>query len=60
MLGKVVRPTSVRFSRTNRSASYHRCGSASAPVTQKPAPTTSLVKRAALAKNAEAKVTHAA
>ncbi|WP_171754949.1 hypothetical protein [Vibrio sp. MACH09] len=55
-----MRPTSVRFSRTNRSASYHRCGSASAPVTQKPAPTTSLVKRAALAKNAEAKVTHAA
>jgi len=56
----LMRPASVRFSRTNRSASYHRSGSTSAPTASKPAPATTLVKRVAMAKNAEQKVTQAA
>jgi hypothetical protein len=55
-----MRPTPVRSSHTNRSASRRRPGFVSAPVNSKPAPQVNLVARNAQKIQQENKVTEAA
>ncbi len=55
-----MRPTTVRFSHTNRSAMRRRSGFATAPVARKLAPAKTLVETNALTASPEAKVEQAA
>ncbi|WP_172953574.1 hypothetical protein [Vibrio salilacus] len=59
-LGNLMRPTTVRFSHTNRSAMRRRSGFVSAPMAKKPAPAMTLVERTAVMASAPAKVVQAA
>lgn len=55
-----MRPTTVRFSNTNRSAMRRRSGFAVAPVARKTASAPTLVERNALTASPETKVVQAA
>ncbi|MFM2588477.1 hypothetical protein [Vibrio sp. TBV020] len=55
-----MRPTTVRFSHTNRSAMRRRSGFVAAPVAKKTAPTMTLVEKTAVMASAPAKVVKAA
>lgn len=55
-----MRPTTVRFSHTNRSAMRRRSGFAAAPVAKKIAPAKTLVESNALTASPETKVNQAA
>ncbi len=55
-----MRPTTVRFSHTNRSAMRRRSGFAAAPVAKKIAPAKTIVETNALTASPETKVVQAA
>ena len=55
-----MRPTSVRFAHTNRSATRRRSGFAAAAKAKQVAPTITLVEKNALVQNLSNKVTQAA
>ncbi|MEF1288240.1 hypothetical protein [Vibrio sp. M260118] len=55
-----MRPTTVRFSHTNRSAMRRRSGFVSTPVAKRSAPAMTLVEKTALMAVTTAKVTKAA
>lgn len=55
-----MRPTTVRFSHTNRSAMRRRSGFAAAPTSKKTAPGMTLVEKNALMPQTPAKVVQAA
>ena len=55
-----MRPTTVRFSHTNRSAMRRRSGFVSAPVAKKLAPAMTLVEKTAVMATTPAKVIKAA
>ncbi|WP_299687613.1 hypothetical protein [uncultured Vibrio sp.] len=55
-----MRPTTVRFSHTNRSATRRRSGFAAAPMAKKPAPAITFVEKTALLASTTAKVIKAA
>ncbi len=55
-----MRPTTVRFSHTNRSATRRRSGFAAAPVAKKVAPEKTLVEKNAQTASPETKVEQAA
>ncbi|WP_167522347.1 hypothetical protein [Vibrio atypicus] len=55
-----MRPTTVRFSHTNRSAMRRRSGFAAAPTAKKVAPAMTLVEKTVLMTSAPAKIVKAA
>ncbi|GAL16167.1 hypothetical protein JCM19233_7189 [Vibrio astriarenae] len=55
-----MRPATVRFSHTNRSATRRRCGFVSAPMAKKAAPKMTLVEQKALQTPASSNVVRAA
>ncbi|RTZ13981.1 hypothetical protein EJ063_18115 [Vibrio aquaticus] len=55
-----MRPMTVRFSHTNRSAMRRRSGFTAAPVAKKTAPTMTLVEKSAITASVSTKVVQAA
>ncbi len=59
-IGILMRPSSVRFSRTTRSVSLSRSKGISAPVAKSPLTAKTLVEQRAIGKRSEQQITQAA